>query len=180
MITRPANNALHLQTTPVITLAFAIILLVTGARADSLDSKDSVAELFEEPSVIDEVIVVERKNVSQLRAELAKADDRLFSLYNTLNTNDSLDMICKKETRIGSQIKHRVCKSSYHRQLESESGSDVLEGGGVSTSDRVPAGHYDKVRSNMATLMSKNPELVQVFYERAILRKRIAEQKREH
>lgn len=117
------------------------------------------------------------KPVNQLRAELARADARLFSLYNELNLDDSLDMICKKETRIGSQIKYRVCKTSYHRQMESESASDMLTGDAVSASSQAPASHYDKVRSNMSKLMADNPELLRAFYERAMLRKRIAEQK---
>ncbi len=166
---------------------FAFLLLVDVARADLFDSKESVDDLPHEMAipeegdvehlVIDEVTVVERKSVSLLRFELAKADDRVFSLYNALNSNDSLDMICKKETRIGSQIKYRVCKSSYHRQIESESGSEFLEGGDISTSARAPAGHYDKVRSNMARLMAEHSELLRAVHRRAILRKKISDQK---
>jgi hypothetical protein len=160
------------------TCSFAIFLLIPAVWADTngvgdpADSKDN-----SELSFIDEVIVVEQKNVSQLRTELKKADDQLFSLYNTLNTDDSLDMICKKQTRIGSQIKYRVCKSSYHRQLEGESGSEFLEDGDASASAGPPAGHYAKVRENMSRLMTENPDLQKAFYKRAILRKKIAEQK---
>ncbi len=163
------------------------MFLVAAAHADSRDPIDPAAEIPDEStmseeidlgvSVIDEIIAVEQKNVTLLRTELTKADDRLFSLYNTLNSDDSLDMICKKETRIGSQIKYRVCKSSYHRQIESESGSDFLDGDSVSTSSRAPAGHYGKVRSNMASLMAEHPELQRALNERAILRRRIAELK---
>lgn len=166
---------------------FALLLLMNVARADLLDSKEPVEDLSQkvaipeegdvELSVIDEVTVVERKSVSRLRFELAKADDRVFSLYNDLNSNDSLDMICKKETRIGSQIKYRVCKSSYHRQIESESGSDFLGWGDLPTSASAPAGHYDKIRSNMAKLMAEHPELLQAVHRRAILRKKISDQK---
>lgn len=166
---------------------FALLLLLNVARADLLDKKEPVEDLPQavaipvegdaELSVIDEVTVVEPKSVGRLRFELAKADNRVFSLYNALNSNDSLDMICKKETRIGSQIKYRVCKSSYHRQIESESGSDFLAGGDLSTSARAPAGHYDKVRSNMAKLMAEHPELLQAVHRRAILREKISDQK---
>ena len=167
--------------------SFTILLLAATALADSPESNESVVETPKDPAAskeknadlafIDEVIVVEQKSIGQLRYELFKADDQVFSLYNDLNTNDSLDMICKKETRIGSQIKYRVCKSSYHRQIESESASDFLEYGDVSTSARAPAGHYDKIRSNMADLMSQHPELLKAVRRRAMLRKKIAEQK---
>lgn len=126
---------------------------------------------------VDEIVVVEKKNVSQLRHELAKADEQVFALYNDFNTNDALDMICKKETRIGSQIKYRVCKSSYHREVESDAASEFLDGGDVATSSRPPAGHYDEVRSNMAKLMTNHPELGKAVLKRAILRKKIAESK---
>lgn len=140
------------------------------------DSSDTV-EKDVDLEFIDEIVVVEQKSVSQLRTELNKADDRVFSLYNERNSIDSLDMICKKETRIGSQIKYRVCKSAYHRQLESESASDVLEGDEASTPARAPAGHYEEVRSNMARLMAEHPDLLEAVARRAILRKKIAEQK---
>jgi len=156
---------------------FTFLLLVEVARADFLDSKDDERDVG--LSVIDEVTIVELKSVSLLRFELAKADDQVFALYNELNSNDALDMICKKEARIGSQIKYRVCKSAYHREIESESASDALDGSGAFTSARAPAGHYDKVRENMAKLVAEDLELLRAVRQRAALREKISEQKKE-
>lgn len=156
-------------------LAFLFVMAV--ARADLLESDESKDSLPDQPSTIDEVTVVERKGIRQLRFELVKADDRVFDLYNALNSNDALDVICKKETRIESQIKYRVCKSAYHRQLDSESSSDLLMGDDPLVSEKPSASHYSEVRSNMANLMTKHPKLLQAVQRRAALRKAISAQK---
>ncbi|MCH9695646.1 MAG: hypothetical protein K0U72_14120 [Gammaproteobacteria bacterium] len=160
-------------------LAPCIVLFLSAMTlADSTEPVDATVafDQGEDLAFVDEIIVVEKKSIGQLRIALNRADDRVFALYNERNTNDSLDMICKKETRIGSQIKYRVCKSSLHRQTESEIASDALEGAEVSTAG-VPAGHYGKVRANMAKLMSEHPELAKAVLRRAELRLAIAEQK---
>lgn len=163
-----------------IVVSIALTFLMLAVRADSPELSDLVPEApaESESSVIDEITVVEQRNVIQLRVELKKADDRLFSLYNDLNENDSLDIICKNEARTGSQIKHRVCKSAYDREIESEAGSEMLDDGTASTLVKAPAGHYSKVRANMDRLMNEHPELMQAFYQRAILRHKINELKK--
>ncbi len=158
-----------------VSLPLALLLLATNVFSETPDTK----ELESLGPIMDEITVVETKRVVQLRKELANADDRLFEIYNTLNTDDSLDMVCKKETRIGSQILNRVCKSAYHREVESESGSDYLSGDGGSSPYNVSSSHYKKVRANMANLMAEHAELQQAFIERALLRKKIAEAKAE-
>ncbi|MEM7279495.1 MAG: hypothetical protein AAF385_15385 [Pseudomonadota bacterium] len=150
--------------------------------ADSVknDTTTTSQDRISKKAAIDEVTVTEKKSVRQLRIALKRADDRVFALYNDLNTDDSLDIICKKETRIESQIKYRVCKTAYHREMESESAQDLLGEGGLGLPSNAPGGHYSNVRSNMKKLMSENPELLRAVYQRSILRKSIAELKKDH
>ena len=132
------------------------------------------------PPVVEELVVLGSKTTIQLRTELTQLDDEIFSLYNTLNSNDELDMICKKETRVGSQIKHRVCKSVHHREIESEAGSAILEGDDESAyvaTLRLGSNHYAQVRSKMAQLMSENHELSVAIQKRAVLRQAIEDSK---
>ncbi len=166
-------------------LISAQLAWATTPDAESVNSDKNRAATTSQAQIskkaaIDEVTVTEKKSVRQLRIALKRADDRVFALYNDLNTDDSLDIICKKEARIESQIKYRVCKSAYHREMESESAHDLLGEGGLGLPSNAPGGHYSIVRSNMKKLMTEHPELLRAVYQRSILRKSIAELKKKH
>lgn len=168
----------------ILLTALAQMLPVRAAPPNSAEANSNESPTVSErqsyksgKSVIDEVTVVEKKSERQLRIELRRADDHVFELYNDLNPDDSLDMICKKEARIQSQIKYRVCKSAYHREMESEWAHDLLGEGGLPLRSGVHGGHYNKVRANMQQLMAEHPELLRAVHQRSLLRKSIAELK---
>ncbi|MDJ0759526.1 MAG: hypothetical protein QNJ19_09005 [Woeseiaceae bacterium] len=139
----------------------------------------------EEPTApatdIEEITVVGDETVPRLRGKLRRLDQAFFSLYNELNSNDELDMICKRETRIGSQIPRTVCQSRRHRELQSERAQDVFEEDGAyfSVSQSWRSKHYKEVRDNVTRMLAESVELTKMMEDRAALRRRIETLKQE-
>ncbi|MDH3552841.1 MAG: hypothetical protein OER22_09530 [Gammaproteobacteria bacterium] len=71
--------------------------MATGAQ-----TTDSEAEELD--AAIDEITVVGARQLGAMRAKVELAEDQVFALFNDLNDDDGYDIICKKETRIGSQL----------------------------------------------------------------------------
>ena len=99
----------------------------------------------------DEITVIGQETAPRLRHKLRRLDEAFFKRYNELNDVDDYDMICKRETRIGSQIPRTVCRSRWHRQRLSESATDMLNENGIMwpVSESWPSRHYDKLRDKV-------------------------------
>ncbi len=83
----------------------------------------SLAIADETSESIDEITVLGVRDLGALRAEITRAEDEVYDVYNDLNDNDDYDIICKLRAPIGSQIKQREYEKT--RQRESRAGGRV-------------------------------------------------------
>lgn len=129
---------------------------------------------------VDEITVYGEKSTPALRDALIVAEDNVFELFNRLNTDNGYDIVCKRETRIGSQIRKRVCLTRMYRDALAASTEDdegILADGGDFTGTSVFIGgsgsarHQRLLIEKMRQLASENPELLDA------LRKRLEAQK---
>ncbi len=157
----------------------ATVLLCLGSLAAVADEPDN--KEASPANDIEEITVVGDETVPRLRHQLRRIDQEFFKLYNELNSNDELDMICKRETRIGSQIPRTVCKSRRHRELQSERAQDVFEEDGAyfAVSQSWRSKHYKEVRENVTRVLGESAELTKIMQNRAELRRRIQTLKEE-
>jgi hypothetical protein len=79
-------------------LLFALAPLGTCMSAPAQQVEPEPAE------TIEEIVVYGNKSLVQLRLELYKAEDAVFDLFNSLNSDDEFDVHCYKEAPIGSHI----------------------------------------------------------------------------
>lgn len=125
-----------------------------------------------QPESIDEVTVMGARSLANLRFEIERAEDNIYAIFNSLNDDDRYDVICKKETRIGSHIPHRVCLARLFRDAMSEDAEDdVLVG---IHSRKMPGAekHMKKLKEKMLALAAKHPELLAALNERHKLSKK--------
>ena len=146
--------------------------LLLGLLALSAQEPESVLPGGQD-DVVDEVTVYADDSLPNLRARLRSVDEAFFKRYNELNSNDDYDMICKLETRIGSQIPRRVCMSRLHRRMVSESASDLAGDLADNTAESIPQEspswnrrHYRKVREDIADVLQKDEQLRGIVQDR--------------
>jgi len=75
---------------------------------------------------IEEIVVYGDKSLGLLRSDIYRAEEKAFSLFNSLNSDDDYDIHCYKEAQTGSHIKRRICKANFVRKLEAEATSRWL------------------------------------------------------
>ena len=162
-----------------LTLSFAVFA-ATAMAQETANSDESIAAetpIAPDEEIIDEITVMGARELASLRAELIRADDAVYDLYNNLNDDDAYDVICKKETRIGSQIPRRVCLTRLYRDAYTEASVDLADGEAGATF-RVNSGKHDAIlREKMAALANAHPEFLEALKHRLELRKKF---EREH
>jgi hypothetical protein len=126
---------------------------------------------------IDEITVMGARSLAMMRAEVIKAEDAIYELFNELNDDDGYDIICKKETRIGSQIPQRVCLARMYRDEVAMATVDqegpAMPVGNMTRSSRNQAILIDKMRA----LANEHPELLDALKKRYALDQRYKEQR---
>jgi vacuolar-type H+-ATPase subunit F/Vma7 len=119
--------------------------------------------------VVDEITVMGVRDLGALRAELTRAEDEVYDLYNELNDDDDYDIICKREALIGSQIKKRICKARLYRDALSEATEDddvgIVYFGPLVNEEK----HRKILREKMRAVANQNPELIVALKKRYAL-----------
>ncbi len=121
--------------------------------------------------VIDEVVVQGQRSLGSFRRELMRAEDVVFSTFNSLNEDDGYDIVCRREVRIGSQIPFRTCKARLYFDARSSAtiGEEYTMGRNGPMIDEN--NHVRILRQKMAHIARISPEF------REALRKRLESEK---
>jgi len=149
------------------TLTVVIVLGLSSAPLFSQESEDAG----------DEITVVGAPPLKSIRADLVRAEDAVYALFNELNDDDAYDIICRKETQVGSQLPYRVCLASILRDTEVEEELDE-DAGTVSVSRKASQSRHRKILTEkMRQLAIENPELLEALNTRLALKKRLEEER---
>ena len=146
-------------------LALTSVGMCQNTSVPEEESKDT--------DTIEEIIVYGDKSLIRLRLELYRAEEKVFVLFNSLNSDDEFDIHCYKEAPTGSHIMRRVCKANYERKLIAEATSRWLlsrqTGTGVAPGFLYPAAKIQQkaelLHEEMESLVVENPELLKVLSE---------------
>ena len=136
-----------------------------------------------EPDEVEEIIVYGEKNLLSLRTVFRESEDQFLAKFNELNTDPMLEIECKMERRLDgdrrSWRRTRVCTPRFYRKLEARSTADMYDTARLQGSS--PAGvtmmqpRFERQReemnrrlaTEMLTLMSKNPDLLEAYQKMA-------------
>ncbi len=69
--------------------------------------------LFSTAHAAEEQIVIEDMSPTQLRAEIAKIQKEYYRVFNLINTDDKLDIVCQKYMPTGSNIRKESCEPQF-------------------------------------------------------------------
>ena len=95
-----------------VVVATGVVSLLVLPVSSACQSESVQAE--ESSEAIEEVIVRGSKTLVKLKHEMYRAEDALYDLYNSLNTDDELDIRCYKEAPTESKIKRRICRTNFY------------------------------------------------------------------
>lgn len=72
-----------------------------------------LACLFSITQAAEEQIVIDDLSPAQLRAEIEKIQREVYRVFNALNTDDNMDIICADYMPTGSNIRREACEPKF-------------------------------------------------------------------
>jgi hypothetical protein len=69
--------------------------------------------MFTTAHAAEEQIVIDDLTAPQLRDEIKKFESEFYRVFNTLNSNDEMDIICHRFNPTRSNIKREVCEPQF-------------------------------------------------------------------
>ncbi len=130
------------------------VLMLVGVPIGKCETASEPGVEQSKDEVIDEIVVYGEKSLNKLRRDQDKAQDKVFALFNTLNSDDEFDVLCTYEAPIGSHIKERFCEPNFLVEMRADALRDVARG------------QYNDV--NFATIFKKEKELQREMKELAV------------
>lgn len=120
-----------------------------------------------------EELTVRGQRPEQLRLEIELAEDRMFEIFNALNSTDEFDIHCRMETRAGTKIQSRICLPNFAWANRAESAQAALanSGAGIAqnrdTGTAVLESRYRQglLAAEMRKLAEENGELLRAMIE---------------
>lgn len=75
---------------------------------------------------IDEIEVVGHRPLRDLRLEVQAARERVYDLFNSLNSDDQFDIHCRSVPKTGTRIPQRECRPQYADSATSRAAEEFL------------------------------------------------------
>lgn len=122
---------------------------------------------------VEEIIVLGEKTDPQIRREIRVTELEIIDLFNASNLDNDYDILCRKETRVGSQIPRTNCKARIYWEALSELAQDSEDAVRTNRPLMTPARHADVLRSKMLEQAEQNPKLLQALVRRKLLQREL-------
>lgn len=114
---------------------------------------------------IEEIVVYGEKSMTQLRVELHRAEDKVYTLFNSLNSDDEYDIHCYLEAPIGSHIRRRICRANYEVKATTEESRRLLLGLPSASAWATIQAKNKLLREEMEALVVERPEFLEALSE---------------
>lgn len=144
-----------------------ILLLLCSIGCSFALAQDEAAEAGAEPEeAIDEITVYGEQSLSTLKMEYEAAELSFYNLYNELNDDRKYDVVCRKETRKGSHIKHRICWPRYQLDARTQEARAKFFRGEIDPGVMALDIAEEKVmKERIAKIAEENPQLLEALVE---------------
>lgn len=127
-------------------------------------------------SSLEEVTVRGQRSMLSYRIEIEAARDRIYDVFNALNSSDEFDVTCDYERPTGTRIPQRRCRPEFLKQATAEAGRAFLdamlfEGNAQAGMSRAMAANsraqvkHRLLVEEMSRLVTEHPALAEAFIE---------------
>jgi len=112
----------------------------------------------ESSEAIEEIVVRGHKTLINLKHEMYEAEEALYGIFNSLNSDDDYDIYCYEEAPTGSNLKQRVCRTQKLGKILAEQTQIMMRGEPyVFPADEINEMN-ERMLAEMTKMTSEHPE----------------------
>ena len=141
-------------------------------ETDSLNTTWSIPQASDRP--IEEIQVLGTRTLYSIRMEIVDEENKIFSMFNELNSDDRFDILCDNIAPTGSHIKQRVCEPRFVTETRAQMTQDYVRGIGmlVGSSDLEveTAMEREELEKEHLRIAVEHPEYLEMLTELTNLR----------
>ena len=141
-------------------------------ETDSLNTTSSIPQASDRP--IEEIQVLGTRTLYSIRMEIVDEENKIFSMFNELNSDDRFDILCDNIAPTGSHIKQRVCEPRFVTETRAQMTQDYVRGIGmlVGSSDLEveTAIEREELEKEHLRIAVEHPEYLEMLTELTNLR----------
>ena len=141
-------------------------------ETDSLDATSSIPQASGRP--IEEIQVLGTRTLYSIRMEIVDEENKIFSMFNELNSDDRFDIFCDNIAPTGSHIKQRVCEPRFVTDMRARMAQDYLRGigmlNGSSDLEVETALEREELEKEHLRIAVEHPEYLEMLTELTNLR----------
>mgnify|MGYP001230297646 FL=1 len=141
-------------------------------ETDSLNITSGIPQASDRP--IEEIQVLGTRTLYSIRMEIVDEENKIFSMFNELNSDDRFDILCDNIAPTGSHIKQRVCEPRFVTETRAQMTQDYVRGIGmlVGSSDLEveTAMEREELEKEHLRIAVEHPEYLEMLTELTNLR----------
>ena len=141
-------------------------------ETDSLNTTSSIPQASDRP--IEEIQVLGTRTLYSIRMEIVDEENKIFSMFNELNSDDKFDILCDNIAPTGSHIKQRVCEPRFVTDMRARMAQDYLRGigmlNGSSDLEVETALEREELEKEHLRIAVEHPEYLEMLTELTNLR----------
>ncbi len=99
-------------------------------ETNSVNTTSTTPQASDRP--IEEIQVLGTRTLYSIRMEIVDEENKIFSMFNELNSDDKFDIFCDDIAPTGSHIKQRVCEPRFATETRAQMSQDYVQGIGIS------------------------------------------------
>ena len=123
---------------------------------------------------IEEIQVLGTRTLYSIRMEIVDEENKIFSMFNELNSDDRFDILCDNIAPTGSHIKQRVCEPRFVTDMRARMAQDYLRGigmlNGSSDLEVETALEREELEKEHLRIAVEHPEYLEMLTELTNLR----------
>lgn|GEM_PF-6921112 len=150
---------------------FLALAALAGFESQAATNQDETGETeAAQQSNIEQITVTGNRPPHLIRAEVRRAERRLYSIYNDYNTIEHFDIDCVRHIPVGSHISEQRCWPVFFQKILEghHQENNRFDEYGVLTAGDLVRGHreeFEELQANLIRVASENSEVAAALVE---------------
>ena len=137
------------------------------SEEETSDTDSASSSPRESDRPIEEIQVLGSRTLYSIRMEIVDEENKIFSMFNELNSDDDFDILCDNIAPTGSHIRERVCEPRFVTETRARMAQDFMLGIGLlnesSDLEIETRPQQDKLEQEHLRIAAEYPEYLEML-----------------
>jgi len=137
------------------------------SEEETSDTDSASSSPRESDRPIEEIQVLGSRTLYSIRIEIVDEENKIFSMFNELNSDDDFDILCDNIAPTGSHIRERVCEPRFVTETRARMAQDFMLGIGLlnesSDLEIETRPQQDKLEQEHLRIAAEYPEYLEML-----------------